>query len=186
MAKRKAFRKKQPAVDRFALIEAALRKLKKDELVVLLLEASREHESVYRDLETALRIDKPTELLIADVESAIARATHFDGRMLNRNFPVDWKAYREVERGFRELLQRGELEAAQRLAIDLMRKGSYQVECSDEGLMSAEIEQCLWPIIAAVRQSSPEDRQAWALQMLTADRVGFICDAELKRLVRGN
>ena len=84
-------------------------------------------------LESKLSIDKPTELLLADIESAIGRATDFDNRMLNRNFDVDWQAYKEVEKGFGKLLKLGQVAEVKVLALKLMKQGSYQVECSDEG-----------------------------------------------------
>ncbi len=61
-----------------------------------------------------------------------------------------------------------------------MLAGSYQIECSDEGLMREEIEGCLRPVIAAVAGTS--DARYWALEMHSRDRVGFLCELELKEL----
>lgn len=72
MAERKSPQKeKKFVVDRFASIEAALRKLKKDELIALLIEAARQDEDACHDLESHLQIDKPVDLLLDDIKSAI-------------------------------------------------------------------------------------------------------------------
>ena len=39
------------------------------------------------------------------------------------------------------------------LALSLMKSGSEQVEMSDEGLMTADIEDCLRVVIKAVKSS---------------------------------
>lgn len=63
-----------------------------------------------------------------------------------------------------------------------MKDGSYQVECSDEGLMTDEIQDCLRPVIHAVQSANDKEAAKWALEMSHVDRVGFICDRELKKL----
>ncbi|KLU04977.1 hypothetical protein RISK_002970 [Rhodopirellula islandica] len=42
-----------------------------------------------------------------------------------------------------------------------MKRGSYQVACSDEGLMSYEIEDCLKPVIKAVKRVGGESAKQW-------------------------
>ena len=61
-----------------------------------------------------------------------------------------------------------------------MEKGSYQIECSDEGLMQEEIENCLRPVISAVAASSGDSDWAW--DMLRCDGTGCICRQELTEL----
>ena len=61
-----------------------------------------------------------------------------------------------------------------------MQKGSYQIECSDEGVMAEETESCLRPVIAAVAGSSGD--RAWALEMSRHDCVGSLCNEELAEL----
>ncbi len=129
-----------------------------------------------------LRIEKPVDLLVADVSSAIDRATDFDEREINYNFDVDWQAYEDAQKGLRKLVDLGYLEDAKLLALKLMKDGSYQVECSDEGLMTDDIEDCLRPVIRAVKTSGGADADKWAKEMQEADRVGFICDQELAEL----
>jgi len=79
-----------------------------------------------------------------------------------------------------QLIEKGELEKAKTLALRLIDEGSYQMECSDEGLMREEIEDCLRPVIAAVAASSRD--RVWALAMLGNDRIGCICRQELTEL----
>lgn len=165
--------------DRFPLIEKELHKRTKAELVVLILAIAKEHAVVARDLEHRLPIDKPVDLLISDVSSAIDRATDFDERMMNHNFDVDWQAYAEVQKGLSLLVKQGHLADAKSLALKLMKDGSYQVECSDEGLMTDEISQCLLPVIRAVKAAGGDEAVKWAGDMRKADRVGFICEKEL-------
>ena len=38
------------------------------------------------------------------------------------------------------------------LALELMKQGSYQVEMSDEGMMTADIEDCLSVVLKAVEK----------------------------------
>ena len=137
-------------------------------------------------MEDRLTIEKPVDLLVADVSSAIDRATDFDERMLNHNFDVDWQAYADVQKGLAQLVDLGLLADAKVLALKLMKDGSYQVECSDEGLMTDEISECLKPVIRAVKAAGGDEAVEWARDMQTADRVGFICDTELAELRGGS
>lgn len=63
-----------------------------------------------------------------------------------------------------------------------MKDGSYQVECSDEGLITDDIQDCLKLVIRRVKAEGGTSASKWALEMLLADRVGFICEKPLKRL----
>ena len=80
--------RKRKKVDRFPLIETALRKLTKAELVETIMVLAKQRTGVARGLENELNIEKPAELLIEDVGRAIAHATDFDERMINHNFDV--------------------------------------------------------------------------------------------------
>ena len=55
---------------------------------------------------------------------------------------------------------------------------------SDKGLMAEEIEECLRVVIEALKQCDLPAGvvSAWCAQMLTKDRVGFICDSALQAL----
>lgn len=101
---------------------------------------------------------------------------------MNHNFDVDWQANGEIQKGLTLLVELGHLADAKSLALKLMKDGSYQVECSDEGLMSDDIGQCLKPVIQAVKAAGADEAAKWAAEMLKADRMGFICEQELARL----
>lgn len=102
----------------------------------MILKLAKEHAVVARELERRLDVEKPGDLLVADVSSAIDRATAFDENMINYNFDVDWQAYSDVQKGLSQLIKLGRLEDAKSLALQLMKNGSYQVECSDEGFVA--------------------------------------------------
>jgi hypothetical protein len=65
-----------------------------------------------------------------------------------------------------------------------MKQGSYQVEMSDEGLMTEDIEDCLSVVFKELQQGSlPADEGiAWCAAMLAQDRVGFIAREPLESL----
>jgi hypothetical protein len=70
------------------------------------------------------------------------------------------------------------------LSLELMDRGSYQVEMSDEGLMTDDIEACFKVVLAALRKCDLPAAEvvAWCAQMLRRDRAGFLCDQELRAL----
>lgn len=70
------------------------------------------------------------------------------------------------------------------LALELMKRGSYQVEMSDEGLMTEGIEICLHVLLATLRTCDLPASEviAWCSSMLSNDRVGFICRELLESL----
>ncbi len=137
---------------------------------------------IARELEDQLNIEKPVGQLVPDVSAAIERATDFDRRKMNQNFDVDWQAYATVQKGLSQLVELGQLEYAKSLALKLMKAGSHQVECSDEGLMADEICDCLRPVIEAVEAAGGNEAVQWAREMSEADRVGVICHEELAEL----
>ena len=65
-----------------------------------------------------------------------------------------------------------------------MKQGSYQVEMSDERLMTDDIEDCLSVVLEALKKCAlPKDEVAtWCSAMLKNDRVGFIADKPLQSL----
>ncbi|MGM0490413.1 MAG: hypothetical protein ACQESR_27120 [Planctomycetota bacterium] len=166
--------------DRLKRLEAALKRVKKAELVELMLRAAQEEKAVEWLVENEIELEKPIDLLVHDIKVTIDIATKVDERRLNHNFNYDSRAYEATERGLCQLVQKNAIEEAKGLALRLIAKGSYQMECSDEGMMQDEIESCLQPVIAAVAES-PGARE-WALEMLHRDRVQFLCTRELKEL----
>lgn len=182
MRKRATRPRKLAIPDRSSLIDKALRQQTKVDLIALILRMADEHAVIARELEDQLNIEKPVSQLVPDVSAAIDRATSFDRRKMNRNFDVDWQAYAAVQKGLARLVELGHLADAKSLALHLMKAGSYQVECSDEGLMSDEICDCLRPVIEAVEAAGGSEAAQWARDMSQADRVGVICHEELAEL----
>jgi hypothetical protein len=166
--------------DRLELLRATLKRIRKADLVELTLRIAREEKATEWLLENEVDLDKPIGLLVHDIEVAIDMATRVDELQLNYNFAYDWRAYEAIRRGLSQLIQKNAIEEAKGLALKLMDKGSYQIECSDEGLMQDEIESCLRPVIAAVAESSAG--REWALEMLQHDRMRFLCEEELTEL----
>ncbi len=171
---------KQCDHQREALLRTALKKLKKADLVEVILRVAQESKPCEWKLEQEILLDKPVNLLVHDIEVAIDVATKVDERRLNYNFEYDWRAYEAVRRGLSQLIQKDGIEEAKSLAVKLTEKGSYQIDCSDEGLMQDEIENCLRPVIAAVAGTS--GGREWALAMLRHDSSGFLCEQETKRV----
>ena len=122
--------------------------------------------------------------LVAATRQAIAEATAFDKRDINRNFAYDHQAYGEVRRNLGRLIGAGQLRQAMELALELMKRGSYQVEMSDEGMMTGEIEDGLNVVLEALGGCDlPADEViAWCSAMLENDRVGFIAREPLQAL----
>jgi hypothetical protein len=65
-----------------------------------------------------------------------------------------------------------------------MKQGSYQVEMSDEGLMTQDIEGCLDAVVKALEKCDLPATEviAWCSAMLDEDRVGFIARESLQAL----
>lgn len=164
------------------LIKSALRKQKKEALVELLLSLDTYDPTPRWAIEAFIDLKKPLELMTLDLRHAIELATQVDKSKLNTNFSYNWQAYAEIARAFNSLLGAGELQVAKEIAIEFMRKASYQVECSDEGAMVTDIETCLKPVIQAVADEPPTSRLAWTTHMLRADGCGFICRSALENL----
>ena len=140
--------------------------------------------SLLRSLDAQFDLKGSPQDLVAATRQAIADATAFDERDTNRNFSYDYAAYEEVKRNLTRLVEQGQLRLAMDLALELMDQGSHQVEMSDEGLMSQDIEECLQVVIQALKKCDlpPGDVAAWCAAMLKNDRVGCICDPEIKVL----
>jgi hypothetical protein len=82
------------------------------------------------------------------------------------------------------LIDQGELRLAMELSLELMKQGSCQVEMSDEGLMTPDIEECFQVVVTALKKCGlpPGEVVAWCKAMAKSDRVGFIYDRELEAL----
>ena len=162
----------------------ALSKRKKSELVDALIELAQADRGVLRQLTARFDVATTPDELVAATVQAIADATAFDKRDINRNFDYDYEAYGEVKRNLSRLIASGQLRLATQLALELMKRGSYQVEMSDEGLMTEAIASGLDVVIEAVTTSDlpAEEAVAWCSAMLDADRTGFIARKPLEAL----
>lgn len=169
-------------------LHAALNRRSKVELVTVLLELARSDRKVQRKLTTLFDVAAAPTELVAATRRAIADATDFDEREINYNFDYDYEAYEEVKRNLGLLIASGNLPMAMELAIELMKQGSYQVEMSDEGLMSDDIEECLSVVFKALKKCDlPKDEVAvWCSTMLKEDRVKFIARKQLEAIRDGS
>jgi len=167
-----------------AELRQALRRQRKAELVDTLLELAQADRQVLRQLMTRFNVAAAPDELVAATQQAIADATDFDERDINRNFEYDYEAYGAVKRNLGRLIDAGQLRLAMELALELMRQGSYQVEMSDEGLMTSDIEDCLSVVLKALEkcQLPAAEVLAWCSAMLDKDRVRFIAREQLQSL----
>jgi hypothetical protein len=170
--------------DPTAPLRQALVRRRKTELVDVLIELAATDRGVLRQLTARFDVAAAPAELVAATRQAIADATAFDERDMNRNFAYDDEAYREVKRNLGRLIASGQLRPAMQLALELMKHGSYQVEMSDEGMMAADIEACLNVVLTALPKCElpAADVIAWCSAMLENDRVGFIARESLESL----
>ena len=162
----------------------ALAKRTKNELIDVLVELARNDRGVFGQLGARFELEARPEELVVATRQAIAKATDFDERDVNHNFEYDYAAYDAVKRHLKRLVGLGELRLAMELSLELMAQGSYQVEASDEGLMTDDIEECLNVVIQALCNGNlpTSELTTWCRRMLQKDRVGFLCAKQLKSL----
>ena len=170
--------------DTAAELRKALTRQTKAELVNALLELAQEDRGVLRQLTARFEVAAEPDELVAATRQAIADASDFDERDINRNFDYDYEAYEEVKRNLGRLIASGQLRSAMQLSLELMKDGSYQVEMSDEGLMTGDIEDCLSVVLKPLKHCDlPADEViAWCSAMLDNDRVQFIAEKQLQSL----
>jgi len=169
-----------------AELRRELARRKKAELVDVLMELAEADRAVLRRLTARFDVAATSDELVAATRQAIADATAFDKRDINRNFAYDYEAYAEVKRNLGRLIASGQLRLAMPLALELMKRGSYQVEMSAEGLMAEDIEEGLSVVIEAVAKCNlpADDVLAWCSALLQTDRMGFIARGPLEALHR--
>lgn len=187
-AKRKALKKvpKRKAILPSDRLRGILASQSTDDLVQIIVELANNDPRALRQVQQRFKVEDSMSLeeLVAATRVAISDATMVDMRSLNHNFDYDYAAYETVARNFTKLITQGNWEQVMELSVELMHKGSYQVECSDEGLMTDDIQECLLPVIKAVRKSGLKSADVfhWSNLMLATDRVGFICQKEVLAL----
>jgi uncharacterized Zn finger protein len=186
MSQRKP-KKAAPASKRpesMAPLRRALSRRRKAELVDTLLELAQADRGVLRQLTARFDVAAVPDDVVVATHQAIADATAFDGRDINRNFAYDCEAYHEVKRNLGRLVDVGQLQAAMRFALELMKQGTYQVEMSDEGLMTQDVEDCLGVVLKALERCDLPAAEviAWCSAMRDNDRVGFVARESLHSL----
>jgi len=134
-------------------LKATLDKCTKSELIDVIVGLAKADRTIQRQLESRFSVEAPPEELIATTRVAISDATDFDEREINYNFDYDYQAYSTVKRTLARLIEMGHLREAMELSQELMSQGSYQVEMSDEGMMTEDIEECLQVVINAIAKS---------------------------------
>jgi len=174
------------SLDTAARLRKVLAKRTKRVLIDALVEFAGEDRGLLRRLDARFELEAPPQELVATIRQAIADATYFDQRDINRNFRYDYAAYEAVKRNLGRLIRLGHLRPAMELSLELMVKGSHQIQMSDEGLMTDDVKECLQVVLEALPKCElPADEvAAWCMHMLAADSVGFVCDEELKALRR--
>jgi len=110
-------------IDAAGRLRKALAKRTKDELVDILVELVGEDRAMFRRLAAHVELETPPEEIAAATRQAIADATDFDERDINRNFDFDYEAYAEVKRNLGRLIELGELRLAMDLSLELMKQG---------------------------------------------------------------
>jgi hypothetical protein len=167
-----------------AKLRMALARRKKAELVNALLELAQTDRRVLRQLSARFDVAATADELVAARQQAIADASYFDKRDINRDFAYDYEAYRAVQGNLGRLIAMGQVRLAMQLALELMKQGSHQVSMSDEGLMTKDIVDCLNVVLDALPKSDlpAEEVSAWCSAMLASDEVGFIAREALERL----
>ncbi len=152
-------------------LRKALTKRTKGELIDVLVEfAQRDSRDVLRRLESQFDVKSPPGELVAATRQAIAEATDFDERDMNYNFDYDCAAYDQIRRNLARLIDLGQVRPAMELSLELMKDGSYQVEMSDEGLMSDDIKACFGPVLQALEKCDlpPAEVVAWCRRCSSA------------------
>jgi hypothetical protein len=165
-------------------LRTALSRRTKAELIDFLLELAEADRGILRQLTANFDVAPSPAELVARTREAIADATAFDVRDINRNFAYDYAAYDEVKRNLGRLVKAGQLPATMELALELMKRASHQVKMSDEGLMTQDIEDCLGVVLDALSKCNLPAHKviAWCSAMLKSDRVGCIGTGELELL----
>src|SRR5262249_11581994 len=110
-----------------APLRQALTRRKKAELVEVLFELAQADRGVLRQLTARFDVAAAPDELVAATLQAIADATAFDERDINRNFAYDYEAYHEVKRNLGCLIDAGQFRLAMRLALELMKQGSSHI-----------------------------------------------------------
>ena len=176
--------KKKDATPSLDYLAAALNQQSKEMLVKMIVNIASKDRTLQRGLDDELGIHPPDDQLTQQTRKAIADATYYDERDSGTNFDYDQAAYELVEKNFRKLVLINAWDDLMQLSLNLMRDGSEQAESSDETLMTNDIESCLAPVIEALTDADLPNKVVveWCDKMELVDKIGCICDQELKSL----
>ena len=160
-------------------LRSVLSKQKASDLIQMIVELADDDPRAMRQVQQRFKVEDSmsVEELVDSTRAAISTATKVDSRRLNHNFDYDSAAYELIARNFKKLIELAQWESVMEMSLELLHKGSNQVECSDEGMMTEDIQACLFPVIKAVRKSGLKSADIfhWSSLMVATDRVGFIC-----------
>ena len=171
--------------DQVTRLRKTLAKQKKAELLDALVDMATGDRRVLRKLQARFEDVVSPDQLVQATRQAIVDATKVDMSRLNYNFSYDYGAYRTIQRNLKAMVDSTCFDQAMEQSVELIKIGSYQVEMSDEGLMTEDISACLTIVIEAASKSDLPAQQVidWCNAMTRADGVGFICDRELASLL---
>ena len=166
-------------------LEKTLSKQSKKTLVDWIMATANSDPKLLRQLKQEFSIEVSTHDLVADTRNAIANATDFDEREMNHNFDFDSHAYVTTAKNFKKLIKADRWDELLPLTLELMEKGSYQMEMSDEGMMLDDIDDCLESVIESMYDSHlpVAARIKWCEAMLKTDRTKCISTRPLKALL---
>lgn len=175
----------KPASNLNSEIAKALTKQPKNKLVDWIMAIAKNDPKLLRRLKQEFSIEVSSHDLVADTRKAIADATDFDQREINYNFDYDSQAYVTTAKNFEKLIKADQWDELLPLTRELMEKGSYQMEMSDEGMMLDDIEDCFESVIESLYDSylPVATRIEWCEAMLKADRTQCVSTRPLKKLL---
>lgn len=156
-----------------------LKRMTKAQLVAVLADVIQRWPDVGHHLMIKVDTQQPARELVDDIRASLNKATYVPKHEINHNFSFDYGAYKRVGKGLKKLIDRGLLSEAMELALEVMRQGSYQVEMSDEGLMSDEVVDCVRVVYDALQGETidVDTRAKWLKQLAASDSVGFLVEA---------
>jgi hypothetical protein len=105
-------------------LRKALAQHTKGDLIDALVEIARNDRAVLRRLTAHFKLHTPLTEFLVETWQAIADATAFDERDINRNFSYDDGAYSHVQRNLQRLIELGQLRPAMELSLYLMKQAS--------------------------------------------------------------
>lgn len=122
--------------------------------------------------------------LVSSIRQAISEATTFDENDCNSDFDYDSEAYLIIKDYLVRLIEMGAIAEVMQLSLELMEKGSRQVEASDVGMMTEDIQNCLIVVLNALKSGDLPASEAirFCEQLAHRDRIGCICEEEIQAL----